>query len=403
MTKKHATKREQILDTAADVWGGVSPGERSLGLLSRACGMTKPGLYRYFSSKDAIVQALNGRLESAAKDNNARILALAARSPLPWEDIVDTAFSFLLANWRLIRLYLQEGFFADGGDIIDNRGFYRELETVSALDRRTWNWLFNSITMLVWNRRRDPDLLSMGFRRRVTDVLTGGNLTGEAELERVFAEVERNAAALPKDDSAADRIDASLFELIESKGIADISLKELAGKAGMGKSSLYNYYASKEDMLTHIFAGLRDRYLTGLREILGEFEGSAERLYAHTLHLSRFIATNPAVKVLITELRSRRTIDDVGGDEPEHPLELTGLFERAQAEGHLRADFLLPREQLRCLTFPLGMDYLHDGDGDCPEERARRIFRLFARGIESETHRAQARDTRKDFQGSTAT
>ena len=60
-----------------------------------------------------------------------------------------------------------------------------------------------------------------------------------------------------------ERLTAALLELLEDKPLADISIRELCGKAGVGRTSFYRNFQDKEDILSgHI------------RRLLGDWAGT---------------------------------------------------------------------------------------------------------------------------------
>jgi len=52
------TRREQILETAADLFAAKGFHGVSVGEIGRACGVSGPALYKHFASKDAVLAAM---------------------------------------------------------------------------------------------------------------------------------------------------------------------------------------------------------------------------------------------------------------------------------------------------------------------------------------------------------
>lgn len=63
--------------------------------------------------------------------------------------------------------------------------------------------------------------------------------------------------AAPRKDNVRELIIKSTEDLLQTKKISDISLAEIAGRAGISKGTLYYHYKSKNDILFDI----TDRYL----------------------------------------------------------------------------------------------------------------------------------------------
>jgi AcrR family transcriptional regulator len=383
VTERHKTRRNEILKTAIDVWSSVDADQRSLSILAKSCGMTKQGLYRYFRNKDEILEELHERLRQAAGENQQELILLAGRSPLPREEIIDSVFSFLLQHNRLIRLSLQEGRGEGLGPGSHSEEFYNELSSESGIPREDWLWMFHMIIISMWTHRQDPGLLKLRFRRQLVDLISHGIGREAPDFEAVFKEVEQ---VDPADYTAGlpdDRIGQSVLKLIEKKGISCISLQELADYAGIGKSSIYNYFTSKEEMLQSIFTHLEQTIVSRALEFTGRFNDSWRRIYGYTLFFSRFLEENPAMKVMITELRSNPPKLPHNTREPQLPEKLQSIFRDAIIDGLIATDFLDARLMLTTVNFTAGMDYISGSSGAAPEIRARRVFRRFIRGIQA--------------------
>lgn len=70
------TRREQILDTAAELFAARGFHGVSVGELGRACGITGPALYKHFASKDAVLAemlvSISERLLAEGRERAAR-------------------------------------------------------------------------------------------------------------------------------------------------------------------------------------------------------------------------------------------------------------------------------------------------------------------------------------------
>jgi AcrR family transcriptional regulator len=71
------------------------------------------------------------------------------------------------------------------------------------------------------------------------------------------------------------RIAEAARSLFEKRGFEATSMEKIAGKAGLGVGTLYNYYPSKADLLLGIIAGRADPYERDLKKVI---EKPPERL-----------------------------------------------------------------------------------------------------------------------------
>lgn len=96
------SRREQILATAAELFAERGFHGVSVGDLGAACGMSGPGLYKHFPSKDAILAAMLVSIsEELLAEGRARVSG--AESPVAAVDaLVDWHISFALDNKALI-------------------------------------------------------------------------------------------------------------------------------------------------------------------------------------------------------------------------------------------------------------------------------------------------------------
>jgi AcrR family transcriptional regulator len=96
------SRRDQILETAADLFASRGFHGVSVAEIGRACGVSGPALYKHFDSKDAVLAAmLIGISERLLDEGRARVAqARSARDAL--ESLVDWHVDFALRHRSLI-------------------------------------------------------------------------------------------------------------------------------------------------------------------------------------------------------------------------------------------------------------------------------------------------------------
>jgi AcrR family transcriptional regulator len=96
------TRREQILETAAELFATKGFHGVSVGEIGRACGISGPALYKHFDSKDAVLAAmLIGISEQLLEEGRARVdAAVDPRDAL--ESLVAWHTDFALRHRSLI-------------------------------------------------------------------------------------------------------------------------------------------------------------------------------------------------------------------------------------------------------------------------------------------------------------
>lgn len=111
---------------------------------------------------------------------------------------------------------------------------------------------------------------------------------------------------------------AAIFEaaarLIASEGFHGMSMRHLARTAGTSLSNLYNYFASKEEILSALQRQAFETLVASASAALEEVDDPPGRLYVFISHHLRYFADHPDVmRVLVHEAASlppepRRTV-----------------------------------------------------------------------------------------------
>jgi AcrR family transcriptional regulator len=154
-----APRRELLLAAAADLF--AARGYHAVGIddIGEAAGITGPGVYRHFPSKQALLQSLCDRAVG-------RMLE-AARSAEDLEALVDLHVAFVVRERALIRVWLREQWSLD-----------KEARRASAGQLRSYE--------RVWREalgRRRPDLPDEEVALVVSAVLGMLNTTTHVESE----------------------------------------------------------------------------------------------------------------------------------------------------------------------------------------------------------------------------
>ena len=78
------TRRDQILETAAELFAAKGFHGVSVGEIGKACGISGPALYKHFESKDAVLAAmLVGISERLLEEGRARVETCVLPPPCP--------------------------------------------------------------------------------------------------------------------------------------------------------------------------------------------------------------------------------------------------------------------------------------------------------------------------------
>jgi TetR/AcrR family transcriptional regulator, cholesterol catabolism regulator len=101
-----------------------------------------------------------------------------------------------------------------------------------------------------------------------------------------------NAIRAKKHRMVREEILANATKLFANRGFRAVSLEEIAAELGYGKSSIYYYYNSKDDLLWEIYRYITDRYMTEAKKIYDQRKSSADQMSSLIrMHVS-FLAQN---------------------------------------------------------------------------------------------------------------
>jgi AcrR family transcriptional regulator len=180
------------------------------------------------------------------------------------------------------------------------------------------------------------------------------------------------------------RILRSAVELFGRNGIDAVSVEDVATHADVGKGTVYNYFAAKEDMLAAFVIELDREALRGFGD-LARADTLAEALDAAAWRLLEcksgyhafvqvFLAralTSPALHRELTEFQA--LLDAA----------LTDLFDELRERNLVRAGFDCAEFILAFKTMQLGLSSLWAMEGP-PYDDARRMTRLLTKALARE-------------------
>lgn len=152
-----APRRELLLTAAADLFS--TRGYHAVGIddIGEAAGITGPGVYRHFASKQALLQALC--------DLAVRRMLEAARSAEGLEALVDLHVRFVVREKPLIRVWLREQWALD-----------KEARRASTVHLRSYEGVWRDALAA-----RRPDLGADAVGLMVSSVLGMLNATSHVE------------------------------------------------------------------------------------------------------------------------------------------------------------------------------------------------------------------------------
>jgi AcrR family transcriptional regulator len=186
----------------------------------------------------------------------------------------------------------------------------------------------------------------------------------------------------PRDERADRAILGATLELMAEAGARDLRVDDVAGRAGVGKATIYRRYRSKDELITAAVAGLvseihvpdtgetRADLLALMRSAVAVYRGSMEAAVMPTL-----------VEAMNRDTELGHLVRD--GFLARRRAALQAVLERGIARGDLRADLDVDLA-LDVLGGPLFYRLLITG-GPIDEQLAEGVVELILRGFAPQT------------------
>lgn len=294
-TEKHETKKKDILESAFRIWGGCRYQETSLSQLAAELHITKQALYRYFASKE--------KLESAMEDIALDDYDQSARH------LQDELSNITDDEWIVAYVDGTVSFFQNHGRYIGFLTYRYRQSSQGPPITRNHNKRFSEMAQ---ERAGIPDV---GFRylnalifkdlhfRSSIGTNQGfwktawyqGFGTDNKNDEPDYTLVLKDASNVDYSAFAADSMVKAVFETVMEEAGGGVSLSKVAKKAGLTKSSLYNYWPSKEEMLSDVLLRQLSIYEKLFEQFVESYDTPENRLFAYLAFMGTFLRRNPDV------------------------------------------------------------------------------------------------------------
>jgi AcrR family transcriptional regulator len=136
----------------------------------------------------------------------------------------------------------------------------------------------------------------------------------------------------------SDIIDAA-HEILADTGSADISLAEVAYTAGIGRTTLYEYFRDKDDLIASLVEERLPLVVDGMIESVAGITGAEDRILALASATVRFVISDPVLGVILHRELPRLSADAQARVREAHAdlvREMTATWMRGVEEGLFR-------------------------------------------------------------------
>jgi len=331
------------------VWGRKFYQKNSLSQLAKELKVSKPALYRHFSSKQALSAAMTGRYFDDFAASTREAFEQAQKAEDADEGIftiLRSIAAFFARNvyalvFSLTNIYDQK---LDGREIaerlkergVDMLELYRIIEKKYKVDPALIQLIMATLTFL------------MSFFHKTNDSFENTPSGGEIQniVSTVCASIERglgydrervNALDYEKLENQVNKTMRSaepepmfkaVAEAVAQAGPWDASMDMVARRMGLSKSSLYGHFKNRNDMLRRLFMSEFKRIINFARQGIGLSADTAEQLYLGIYSIAVYLRSRPEILITLGWIRTRKL--DFG--KPDKKFEMFRLFEDVDIE-----------------------------------------------------------------------
>jgi AcrR family transcriptional regulator len=346
-------RREELLRIAREVFAGQGFEATTLRDIGNRMGLTAGSLYHYIDSKQALLASVMSDLEppevrpwrAATDDPGAAAEWLADVMRTHIEIITADRAGMTLAmtelnalpaperallrdRMRQYRRAIEDFIGAGRASGIFRREVDPALAAMAVLGALNWTsrWL-----------RPDGRLTPARVGEQLADLLLHGLAVPGAPLGPA---IDVEAAEISPAPSGRERqVWDAAAHLFRTQGVAATSVQDLADAVGLGKSSLYHYIETKEQLLYDMIRHAEQSAVLALEDLIGHDAPAIDRLYAAIRfdvgHLIDHLDTTSLALHAVRELKPRHR-DVVVALVRRYATTFETLIAAGRTEGTLR-------------------------------------------------------------------
>lgn len=320
---QRAERKQQIIHEAFETWGRSVFYHTRLDDVAEALNLTKPALYRYFRSKEDLLQAMERQLLTIYAELGSRLKADASGA-----DPSQILSRFIRDRISTFAEHVPQFFFAmhyigvhGKSDLA--RAFAEHMRvladslarvpgiydpaTAAGYVRTTVSFFLMRAGLKRQTLRPRP--LDESEQEQLASLVEricarGYGAAGKTASRQQMEAIERSCAVSPSDLPPDDPILRAVAETVAEHGFAEASTERIARRAGLTKSSLYFHFRDRDEM----FARLIERHQERLRELIAARVGpcatAAQRIYCFLVVLGSYMRNAREIPAVLNWFRT---------------------------------------------------------------------------------------------------
>lgn len=340
--------KQDIIRAASIVWGKALYKKMNLTEVAKYLGVTKPALYRHFSSKEALLDGLYKDFFDRYAAFLEQVLPVVQKKAALQDQVVYVAKN--MADYFIKNKYdfifflnlvigqekpgriLKQELKLRGIQIEELDAFCGKKESLSLLQMVSVTVVF-SVALFHFERMHMVDEVSEEAAavaaENVADLVLEGfcsshvlcNMPDFPSLDRAFSELQnRLQQDVPNRGVASAQLLDAVARAIAEVGPWEASMEFVAKKAGLSKSGLYAHFASKEEMFRQLFLNEFDALADLLEQALTLSADAMAQLYLTMRSAADYLRIHRDILLVMDWVRLQRI--DLGILIPERGLTL---------------------------------------------------------------------------------
>ncbi|QEN08849.1 TetR/AcrR family transcriptional regulator [Oceanispirochaeta crateris] len=318
--EKRRLKKIAIMEAALDVWFEDDYRTTSLSSLATHLKMTKQALYRYFKNKDDLLDSISDYVGSIEmlwfKEITQKL------KTIPQNEKVRFFISDLSKNLTQGQRYLYFDSFntlrldqLSQGQNMEHLEEIRKslnlpgkvLHLIILLCFFLWGW---HDTQHLQKKRKNSQKIDL-----IMEIIEKGLATEQFRLSQKGSSFDENRNYMAfRDRIHKDNLVQAVTQVIRDKGFQGVTLELIAEKARISKSTLYNYFKNKDDMLTKTTNILVKEYMEYHSQLLSGRDNFEEKLLVHIEMQCALFPKNPQAFIIMKQFMSKDVFEKV--DKP---------------------------------------------------------------------------------------
>lgn len=315
MPRQENTK-ERIIECAFKLFEKPRVSEISLSEIAAEAGISKTAIFRHYKNKEDLMEKMRERffeafalmisqLDDSRKPYNLKGVERAVRCIFDFCDRYPNYLSYFLQESYSDEI-LTEGVnlvFLDNGinivhkDVFKDKKNYVPQNIVPSFFQQTL-----LVFLILAYSSREPFIKINDidkYKSKVSELIYSGLGKKKAPLspERKKELDEICKVTLEKDESSNRFFDA-FVELIQKNKSSRITVEKIASALGMAKSSIYSFFANKNDYLINMLFQEMERVCSILKEKMSAAANLDEALYIMIRAQANYYALRPQVIML---------------------------------------------------------------------------------------------------------